>query len=69
MQIIEVSGWTEALHKIGYYLLVISLNGTLEEVVKKFVKRFEYEPKVAFHFGDTYAIVIDPDYRVGKDGE
>ena len=67
MQIIEAKNWPDALLKIGYDIEVIGLNGTLERVTDKFVKRFEYEPQVAFHFDDTWALVIDPDYRVGEE--
>ena len=66
MQIIEVSGWSEL--PTNLYTQAYKFR-TLEDSVQRFKDMFGYEPKVAFRFGDTYAIVIDPDYRVGKDGE
>ena len=66
MQIIEVSGWSEV--PANLYTQAYKFR-TLDDAKKRFNDMFGYEPKVAFHFGDTYAIVIDPDYRVGKDGE
>ena len=66
MQIIEVSGWSEV--PTGLWTQAYKF-GTLEHSIERFVKRFEYEPQVAFHFDETWALVIDPDYRVGEDGE
>ena len=66
MQIIEANDWKEVptnLWRQDYKFR------TLDDAVQRFRDMFGYEPKVVFHFGDTYAIVIDPDYRVGKDGE
>ena len=66
MQIIEVSGWSEV--PLDLWTQAYKFR-TLEDSVQRFKDKFGYEPSVVFHFGDTYAIVIDPDYRVGKDGE
>ena len=66
MQIIEVSGWSEV--PLDLWTQAYKFR-TLEDSVQRFKDKFGYEPQVAFHFGDTYAIVIDSDYRVGKENE